>query len=142
MKEIKLVIADDHILVQEGLKRAIFNRENQSGIKLLFTAQNGKDLLKKLETEPHPDIILMDITMPIMGGFEATILIKEQFPLIKVIALTMHDLNRIRSKIISSKFDGCVSKESAIKKLLLAINTVYNGNSFFPEVILPKSYIE
>src|SRR5690625_5620268 len=85
----KVVVVDDHILISEILADYI---NSSDSYKVLFTATNGKELLHELANrEEHPSIILLDIHMPIMNGFQSMLKLKERYPDIKVVILSMED---------------------------------------------------
>src|SRR5690625_1702599 len=85
----KVVVVDDHILISEILADYI---NSSDSYKVLFTATNGKELLHELANrEEQPTIILLDIHMPIMNGFQSMLKLKELYPNIKVVVLTMED---------------------------------------------------
>ncbi|TLY41058.1 MAG: response regulator transcription factor, partial [Nitrospirae bacterium] len=85
MERIKVLIADDHRVVREGLMAILKTKEN---IEVVGEAQDGQEAIEKVRTL-EPDVILMDVSMPRMGGVEATRQIKREFPHIGIIALTM-----------------------------------------------------
>ena len=83
---IKVAIADDHTLFREGMVRIVSDFEN---MRVLYDAEDGKELLGKMK-EQLPDIVLMDLKMPVMNGMEATAVITKKYPEVKVIALTQY----------------------------------------------------
>ncbi|RZL04910.1 MAG: response regulator transcription factor, partial [Pedobacter sp.] len=85
---IYIALADDHVLLRQGLAQLINTFTDH---KVLFEADNGKDLIQKLKPYALPEIILMDITMPEMDGYETTSWLKVNYPQIRVIALSMID---------------------------------------------------
>ncbi len=84
--KIKVAIADDHTLFRKGMVKLIEDFEN---MRVLYEAEDGKELLGKME-EQLPDIVLMDLEMPVMNGMEATAVIAKKYPGVKVIALTQY----------------------------------------------------
>ena len=87
-KTIKLVLVDDHVLLRNGLSGLVGSFPY---CQVLFEANNGKDFMAKLDPANLPHIVLMDINMPVMDGYETAIWIKENHPSIKVLALSMYD---------------------------------------------------
>ncbi|HEX2683700.1 MAG TPA: response regulator transcription factor, partial [Ferruginibacter sp.] len=83
----KIVLVDDHILLRNGLAELV----KSLGHTVLFEADNGKDLIAKLGSGSTPDIVLLDINMPEMDGFETANWIKSNHPEIKMLALSMYD---------------------------------------------------
>ena len=86
MNKIKLLLADDEELFRKGIS---FLLQRQDNIQILYEANNGSEVVEYLKSSSiHPDIILMDLKMPMLNGVEATKLINKEFPSIKIIALT------------------------------------------------------
>jgi two-component system response regulator NreC len=128
---IKLIIADDHQLVAEGLKSII----EQSGLyKVISIARHGAELMKQLEVV-STDIILMDIDMPIMNGIEATIQVRKQYPDIKIIVLTLHAEKGLVKKLMDLGANGFILKNSDRDELLLAIDHVFKGGTYFSSAL-------
>lgn len=123
----KIIIADDHQLVAEGLKAIVEQNENNQVISM---ASNGAELLKQLEIL-QPDLILLDIDMPVMNGMEALPLIKKKYPEVKVIVLTMHEEKSLVKKFTSLGAQGFVVKSTDQDELLMAINRVIYGGQYF-----------
>lgn len=123
----KIIIADDHQLVAEGLKAIVEQNENNQVISM---ASNGAELLKQLEIV-QPDLILLDIDMPVMNGMEALPLIKKKYPEVKVIVLTMHEEKSLVKKFTSLGAQGFVVKSTDQDELLMAINRVIYGGQYF-----------
>ena len=111
-KPISVVIVDDHQVVLDGFMARL---ELESDIEVVGTASNG---LEAIEVAKHlqPDVILMDISMPIMNGIEATGVIKEARPESKILMLTMHDNREYIMKVMQAGAVGYMLKETAAKK--------------------------
>lgn len=128
-RTIKVVMVDDHQVVLDGFKARL---ELEDDIDVVATASNGVeafDLVKK-----HcPDVVLMDISMPVMNGIEATQLIKESLPDTKILMLTMHDNREYIMKVMQSGAVGYMLKEISAEKMVQAIKTVYSGSTYFCE---------
>jgi DNA-binding NarL/FixJ family response regulator len=86
MKKIKIAIADDYMIFREGLKVSLAQDE---AMQVIFEAENGEDLIAALETK-KPDIIIMDLKMPIMDGMEATQIIRKRYKEIKVLVVSIY----------------------------------------------------
>ncbi|MFL5810635.1 MAG: response regulator transcription factor, partial [Flavisolibacter sp.] len=82
-----IALADDHILLRNGLANLL----KELDYEVLFQADNGSDFLEKLKTSPLPEVVLMDINMPKMDGYDTTQWLKKNYPSIKVLALSMYD---------------------------------------------------
>lgn len=128
---INVILVDDQEIVREGIKM-ILSLDNQ--INILSEAENGKQIFEILP-EKMPDVILMDIRMPIMDGVEATKLIKENYPNIKVIILTTFNEDEYIFKGLKNGADGYILKDSGSDDIINAIKTAYKGNILLnPEV--------
>jgi DNA-binding NarL/FixJ family response regulator len=124
---IKIIIADDHQIVVDGLK-SILNQLTE--YKVITTASNGRELLKSLEIV-EPDIILLDIDMPVLNGIETLKEIKKHYPKIKTIILTMHEEKSLVKKMTDLGANGFLFKNSDIEELIIAMESVMKGKSYF-----------
>jgi DNA-binding NarL/FixJ family response regulator len=128
MKEpIKIIITDDHQLVIDGLKALL---KESKDVKILADARNGQDLIKHLRLI-RPDVILMDIDMPVVNGIEATKRIKGLYPDIKIIALTMHNEKGMIKTMMQAGADGYLLKSCDEDELCMAIKKVHSGQKYF-----------
>ena len=126
MKKIKVLIVDDHTLVRDGI-RALLTLV--ADIEVVGEASNGKEALEKIK-ELVPNVVLMDLAMPVMGGLEATRRICKDFPGTKVIALTQYDDSDYVIPVIEAGARGFVTKMAAFSELASAIQAAYRGDSF------------
>ena len=126
MKRIRVLVVDDHTLVRDGI-RALLGLV--ADVEVVGEATNGKEALEKV-AELTPDVVLMDLAMPIMGGLEATRRIRRQFPATKVLALTQYDDSEYVVPVIEAGARGFVTKMAAFTELTSAIQAVYKGDSF------------
>jgi DNA-binding NarL/FixJ family response regulator len=124
--KIKVLIADDHQLFREGLINLL---SESPDIDLIGYADNGKDAYEKAVIY-NPNVILMDISMPVMGGEEATRLVKKQIPAIKIIALTMHSDKHYIKSMLEAGVDGYLFKNCTYNQLIEAIKTVVSGKKY------------
>ena len=124
--KIKVLIADDHQLFREGLINLL---SDSPEINLVAHADNGKDAYEKAVIY-SPDVILMDISMPVMGGEEATKLVKKQMPEVKVIALTMHSDKHYIKSMLEAGVDGYLFKNCTYNQLIEAIKMVSSGKKY------------
>lgn len=121
------MVTDDHQIVLDGIK-SLINRI--PGFRLVGEAHNGRealDLLKHL----HVDVCLMDLDMPEMNGMEATAVIKEKYPVVKVLILTMHNEKALINKVMEHGASGFVLKNSSQDELMEAIKKVHEGQQYF-----------
>jgi DNA-binding NarL/FixJ family response regulator len=126
MSKIKVLVADDHTIVRHGIYALL---GLMSDIELVGEAVNGKDALEKVK-KLMPDVVIMDIAMPIMDGLEATRRICKEFPKTKVIALTQYDDREFVFPVIEAGARGFISKTAASSELATAIRSVYRGDSY------------
>lgn len=126
MKKIRVLIVDDHTLVRDGIRSLL---ALAADIEVVGEAANGRDALERVK-ELTPDVVLMDLAMPIMGGLDATRRIRKEFPGTKVLALTQYDDSEYVIPIIEAGARGFVTKMAAFSELASAIQTINNGDSF------------
>ena len=124
---IKIVIADDSPLFLDGLHLMFSGQED---MRVAGTAGNGKELLTAVETTA-PDVVITDIQMPVMTGIEATRIIKEKFPSIAVIALTMFGEDALIMEMLDAGASGYLLKNTSKEDLVLAIHAVNAGENYF-----------
>ena len=123
---IGILIAEDHAIVREGLRSLI---ERQPDMEIVCEAEDGRTALERTR-ELLPDLVIMDITMPNLNGVEATRQIVNEFPQIKVIALSIHSNRRFVSDMLGAGATGYVLKECLFDELVQAIRTVVAGESY------------
>ncbi len=132
IKPFSLIIVDDHTLFRKGISIAL------SGLKTIdkiYEAANGLEFMQLLE-KIHPDIILMDINMPLMDGIEATKASLEKYPDLRIIALSMMDDKEHYQKMIKAGVRGFLSKDATLEDVIKAIETVGQGNNYFSPDLL------
>lgn len=137
MSDIRIMIADDHPIFVDGIVSLIGGID---GFTVVSTAENGRDALDKIP-EARPDIILMDINMPGMDGVEATRSIKEHYPHIKVIMLTMYDEIRLIRDVLEIGARGYILKNIGRDDLVKALETVSNGRPYLDPAVQEKMII-
>jgi DNA-binding NarL/FixJ family response regulator len=130
--KIKVLLVDDHEMFRDGVK-LLFS--SGSLAEIVGEAVNGKEFLE-LFPVVKPDIVLLDISMPVMDGIEAAQIANRQFPGIKILVLTMFGDERYYYKLISAGVKGFILKSSGISELLEAIKHVSEGHSFFSKELL------
>jgi DNA-binding NarL/FixJ family response regulator len=124
--DIRVLVVDDHAILREGIRSLL---ERQEGISVIGEAGNGKEGLDRV-AELQPDIVLMDIAMPEMNGLEATRLIKEKFPDVKVLILTQHDNREYIEPLLQAGASGYVLKRSGGREVVTAIREVHAQGAF------------
>lgn len=128
---IKVMIVDDHQLMIEGLKPLL---EDEEGIGVVAGANSMEEAISLLKTHPI-DVILMDVNMPAVSGIEATIRIKEIYPTIKVIALTMHEDIAVITKMLKAGASGYILKRTNMIEVIEAIKIVHNNGRYISKNI-------
>jgi two-component system, NarL family, nitrate/nitrite response regulator NarL len=121
------MITDDHQLVIDGLKALL---KESKDVKILAHARNVQDLIKHLRLI-RPDVILMDIDMPVVNGIEATKRIKGLYPDIKIIALAMHGEKGMIKTMMQAGAEGYLLKSCDEDELCMAIKKVHSGQKYF-----------
>ena len=130
MNDITLYIADDHAIFVEGLSEILRSKPQ---LKIIGTAADGEEVTK-LMNNWRADVVIMDINMPKMNGIQCTEWIKKNYPLTKVIILTMFPEKSYVDQLISAGADGCLLKSRGSKDLLDAIERVTNSKSYFDNI--------
>ena len=126
-KKIRLLLVDDHPIVLDGIKSHLCA---QPEFEIVGEAANGIDALQKSRTL-LPDVVLMDITMPQMNGLEATVMLRKQAPLAKILILTMHNSKEYIAQMIRAGARGYLLKDGSPAELVRAIKAVHAGEVFF-----------
>jgi DNA-binding NarL/FixJ family response regulator len=122
---ITIMICDDQDVVCQGLQTIL---SMEKDLKVLAIASDGQDLLEKLDAK-QPDVILLDLKMPIMNGVQATRAIKEKYPAIRLLILTTYDADEWLFDAIRSGADGFLLKDSSREELLTAIRDLAAGKN-------------
>lgn len=132
--KIRLFIADDHTIVRKGFIR-LLTLDNT--VEVIGEAEDGKEAVEKVQAL-KPDVVIMDIGMPVLNGLEATRRIKKQFPDIKVLILSAFDNDQYMHQIIRSGAHGYLMKSVDAEELYTAIQSVYKNKYVFPEWVQKK----
>ena len=122
----RVLLAEDHAIVREGLRSLL---EKQLDIEIVCEAEDGRIAVERAR-ELLPDVVVMDITMPNLNGIEATRKIVNEFPQIKVIALSIHSNRRFIADMLGAGATGYVLKECLLDELVHAIRVVTAGESY------------
>ncbi|GIP28976.1 DNA-binding response regulator [Paenibacillus sp. J23TS9] len=128
---IRVMIADDQGIVRDGLNMILSLYEE---INVIAEAANGEELLALLQSQV-PDVILMDIRMPVMNGIDATKIVKQQYPGVKVLILTTFNEDEYIFSGLKNGADGYILKDTSSKEMIKAIHAAYEGNLLLqPEI--------
>lgn len=121
-----VLLADDHEIVREGLRAML---QAQEDIEVVGEAENGRQIIK-MTRQKNPDLVIMDIAMPDLNGIDATMALKEEFPDIRVIALSMHSDKRFVLGMLKAGASGYLLKECAFQELITAVRSVLSGGAY------------
>ncbi|MFO0096093.1 MAG: response regulator [Gemmatimonadaceae bacterium] len=131
---IRVLIADDHALVREGLRYVL---DADPGIEVIAEASNGR-LAVELARQHHPDVVVLDITMPEANGLKAAARILEQLPQTRVLLLSMHEQGEYVREGMRIGTHGYLLKDAAGEELRAAIRAVYAGGTFFSPAVVKR----
>jgi DNA-binding NarL/FixJ family response regulator len=134
MTEVRVFLADDHAVVREGLKALI---SAQSGITVVGEAADGESACQQV-AGLKPDVVVMDVSMPGLTGSQATERLKEECPLVKVLALTVHEDKGYIRQLLSAGAAGYVLKRAAPEELIHAIRVVAAGGVYLDPTLAGK----
>lgn len=130
-KSTKIVLVDDHVLLRNGLASLVGNL----GYEVLYECSNGRQFIDKLKKDNLPELVLMDINMPEMDGYETMLWLKRNFPLINVIALSMYDDENAIIRMIKNGAKGYILKDCDPPELKLAIDSVMLKGFHYSELV-------
>lgn len=119
---IRVLLADDHRILREGLRRALADQ----GVDVVGEAADGDEAVE-LAGELHPDVVLMDVTMPVLDGVEATRRIRQRLPDVRVVMLTMHADDATMARAIRVGADGYLVKDCSIEEIADTLRLVTAG---------------
>ena len=129
-----IALADDHTVMRNGLATLL----KGLGYAILFEADNGKDLITKINKDNLPDVALLDINMPVMDGYETAAWLKENFPEVKVVALSMYDDEAAIIRMLKNGAKGYVLKDSNIADVRTAIESVISKGYYQSDLVTGK----
>jgi len=133
--KINIAIVDDHTLFRNGVATLMAEFDE---LHVVFEAENGQQMQQMLVKYPLPDVILMDINMPVMDGYAATAWVKANYPQVRVLALSMFEDDNAVIRMIKSGAGGYVLKESKPRDLLEAIKIIHAKGVFINEMVSGK----
>ena len=133
METIKIAIVDDHKMLSGAIEKMLSINKKY---KVINTSSNGEEFIEALEDESvNPDVVLMDVNMPVKNGVETTQYLKDHFSAIKVIALTMEDDEKTIIAMLKAGARGYLLKEMSPKILFEAIDTVHDKGVFYTDTV-------
>ena len=131
MNKIRVLLADDHTILRDGIRALL---DDQADIEVIGEAQDGQATVK-MTAQLLPDVVVMDIAMPLLNGLEATRQIQRDFPQVRVLILTMHENEEYIRQVLAAGALGYVLKDAAAHDLLGAIRAVYQGEAVLSPAI-------
>ncbi len=137
MSLIKIAIVDDHQIVIDGLQLLL---ESAPQVQVVSVATNGFELLEQLQKKIiDPDILILDLMMPVISGYEFSLIMKKEFPHVKVMILSMNLDGKVVGELIeNAAIEGFLSKSISKKELIGAIEKVYEGGQYFSEEVIKE----
>ena len=135
---IKLLIADDHALFREGLKRIL---SDTFGVCVIDEAVNGQEVINKVAKNNY-DIVLLDISMPGRSGLDVLSSLKNEYPGISVLILSMHPEERYAVRALKLGADGYITKNSVPEELIKVIKKIISGGKYFSESFADRLYTD
>jgi len=122
----KIVLADDHVLIRHGIKNLLSQNEE---LQVVGEASSGEELLLFLDNNPV-DLIILDISMPNIGGLEAVTLVRTRYPQVKILIFTMHKSKQYFYHAMTAGADGYLIKDDSEEELLVAIRKIQAGKNY------------
>lgn len=135
MEKIRTLIVDDHIIFRQGISRLL---DEEKDINVVGEASQGREAIQRAR-ELNPDVVLIDVSMPIMNGIEATRKLRRLSPRTKVLALSMYDEDEYIFSILKAGASGYLLKDSAVKDLISAIHCVHKGDAYLSPSVSKKT---
>ncbi|KIQ14099.1 response regulator transcription factor [Flavobacterium sp. MMLR14_040] len=131
---VKIALVDDEVLFRKGIA---FLLQKEDNFEIIFEASNGEELISKLNSsESKPDIIIMDLKMPVLNGVEATKIIRKSYPDIKIIALTSYDTKSFVANMIQVGAVAYLIKNTTPKDLIHTVNEVAKKGFYYSQIVL------
>ena len=128
MNKIKLLIADDHAVVRSGIRNLL---EDEPNIEIVGEAADGATALQQIEAL-QPSLVLLDLTMPKMTGFEVAKMIAKTHPHVSVVVFSMHNNQEYMVEAVENGAMGYLLKDTSKEEILRALDTVHGGQKYFP----------
>ena len=130
----KVALVDDHVLLRKGLASLLEDLDHE----VVYQADNGKELTEKLPAAPLPDVVLLDINMPIMDGYQTARWLKDNYPGVKVLALSMNDDEHAMIRMLKNGARGYVLKDCEPSELRTAIHALMTKGYYHSEMVTAR----
>ena len=134
MSKPTIVLVDDHVLLRNGLASLVTTLQYD----VIMECSNGKELTEQLNQDNLPDLILMDINMPLMNGYETTLWLKNNYPEVKVVALSMYDDEQSVIRMIKNGARGYILKDTRPQDLHYALDSVLTKGFYYSDMVTGK----
>ena len=134
MSKPTIVLVDDHVLLRNGLASLVTTLQYD----VIMECSNGKELTEQLNQNNLPDLILMDINMPLMNGYETTLWLKNNYPEVKVVALSMYDDEQSVIRLIKNGARGYILKDTRPQDLHYALDSVLTKGFYYSDMVTGK----
>ena len=131
MNHITIAIADDYKIFRDGLKLCFSSDKN---LQVIFETDNGEELIESLKTQ-QPNIIIMDINMPLLDGMEATKIVRKKYPQIKILVITMYDNDKFIINLMENGAHGYLLKNAEPKEIIKAIYAMCENGYYFNDLV-------
>ena len=133
-EKIKITLIDDHVLLRNGLAGLV----GSLGYEITSQYDNGKAFVEHVKQDGEPDIVLMDINMPLMDGYETTLWLKKNYPEVRVLALSMYDDENAIIRMLKNGAKGYILKDAEPSELKQAIHAVLTKGFYYSEMVTGK----
>lgn len=134
-RQFKIAIVDDHNLFRKGLIKLINLGDVKNSYVILFEAENGNDLKEKINKRCLPDIILMDIDMPDMDGFEAVEWLRKYYPDISILVVSMFESEECILRMMKMGVKGYLSKDIEVEDMHMALESIINKGVYYTDLV-------
>jgi two-component system response regulator NreC len=131
MDKIRILLADDHTILRNGIRSLL---EDEHDMEVVGEAEDGRAAVS-LACQLQPEVVIMDIAMPLLNGLEATRQIKREAPQVKVLILTMHDNEEYIRQVLGAGAMGYILKDAAARELISAIRSVQRGEAILSPAV-------
>lgn len=135
MTKIRIALVDDHVILRKSLTVLI---ELLEDFEIVLEAGNGEEMIAALKTKPQPDIVLLDINMPVMNGVETARWLKKYHPKVKILALSMIKNDFVIVRMLRNGAKGYILKDCEPGELKAALHQIYEKGFYYNELIIPK----
>ncbi len=133
--QVKVALVDDHVLLRNGLAGLV---NSFDGYAVMFEADNGQHLINELENGSKPELVLLDINMPVKDGYETALFLKQYYPDIKTLALSMYDNEQSIIKMLRNGAKGYLLKDTHPKEFKAALDAVMQKGFYYSEMVTGK----